>query len=329
MNMLKFYIGIMIIALCCMSNAFANMQKDLEHFFHKRGLSSNVTNPGGFRDQQGGYYSGGSIMARAPAENTHLMSLQPPITRGGCGGIDLYMGGFSYINSQSLVRLMNVIGSNASSFASAIALQTVSPQIKSVIDYLMGLLQDVNNTNINSCNAAATLVGGLMPKSEAASQVLCRHLSMEQNRFSDYTAAHQGCGSHDQRFGINKSKQRHKAFVDQLGDEFNLAWKALKKNNYFNDNDALAELFMSISGSIIARKVGDGIQVAHLPSLAKSEQWLKRLIDGKDGTLSVYRCDERDEDSCLHPFETDTTVGVHDYRLCHIVIENVLPNLRF
>jgi hypothetical protein len=64
------------------------------------------------------------------------------------------------------------------------------------------------------------------------------------------------CGR-SKRNAVNSQKSPE--FKDILGDEFNLAWKALKKHALFAEDNELAELFMSLSGTLIARKNGQPI----------------------------------------------------------------------
>jgi conjugative transfer pilus assembly protein TraH len=97
-----------------------------------RGQSVNVTEGGAYRDQMGSYFTGGSLMTRAKAANTNLMSVQMPSFNSGCGGIDLFMGGFSFINAEAFMQMARNIGSNALSYGFSLALQTVTPQIKSI-----------------------------------------------------------------------------------------------------------------------------------------------------------------------------------------------------
>ena len=143
------------------SSLSASMQANLDQAFKTLGLSHNVTTGGGYQDQTGGFYTGGSMFARSKVNNADLLSLQLPHYRAGCGGIDIFAGGFSYINSQEFIALLRSIGSNASGYAFNLALATVTPQIKSVLDDLLAKVQKMTNQSINSCEAAATLVGGV------------------------------------------------------------------------------------------------------------------------------------------------------------------------
>lgn len=302
-------ISLPLISGCCIaflySPGFAGMQDDLQGFFGSMGYASNVTAGGAFQDQTGGYYTGGSVFARAPARNLQLASVQMPNFRSGCGGIDLFTGGFSFINSQALIGMLKTIGSNASSYAFNLALQTVTPQIYNTLNELNALAQDVNNMNINSCEAAATVVGGLWPKTDASSKLLCNSMGTGKNVFKDWAESRQGCGAGGRRESINASKSGE--FQDVLGDEFNLAWKAIQKNDFLKSDRELAEFFMSVSGSVISRKTARGqgkkdaaFQRIHLASLIKNPDLLQALVLGSQ-TATIYTCDDPDENKCLNP----------------------------
>jgi conjugative transfer pilus assembly protein TraH len=93
------------------------MQNNLEKAFQALGMANNITEGGGYQDQTGGFYTGGRVFARSRVNNADLLSLQYPHYRAGCGGIDLFLGGFSYINAQQFIQLLRNIGSNASGYA--------------------------------------------------------------------------------------------------------------------------------------------------------------------------------------------------------------------
>ena len=84
-------------------------------FFKEAGMASNVTTPAYYKDQTAGYYSGGSLVTRNAVRNAQPATVQMPGFRAGCGGIDLWMGGFSHIGASQLIDMLRNIGSSASS----------------------------------------------------------------------------------------------------------------------------------------------------------------------------------------------------------------------
>lgn len=276
------------------------MQKNLERAFEVLGMANNITEGGGYQDQRGGFYTGGSIFARTKVNNAEIFSLQMPHYRAGCGGIDLFLGGFSYINAQEFIQLLRNIGSNAAGYAFNLALSTVTPQIKSNLDGLLARVQEMTNQNINSCEAAATIVGGVWPQSDASSQLLCNAMGNSYGKVSDWVQSRQKCGAKGEREAMNAEKNNVPGFQDMLGDEFNVAWKALQKNSFLSRDPQLAEFFMTVSGTIISRRKRDRTEIIALPSKSGDPNLITALIMGLT-PIEIYKCDNQSEDKCLLP----------------------------
>ena len=83
----------------------AGIGEDLMGFFKSAGMASNVTSPGSYQDQAAGFYTGGSLVTRNAVRNAQIATIQMPGYRAGCGGIDLWLGGFSHIKSEQLVAI--------------------------------------------------------------------------------------------------------------------------------------------------------------------------------------------------------------------------------
>lgn len=302
-------IPLLLVSFVTTSQA-AGMQDNLEKAFGALGMSSNLTSGGGYQDQTGGFYTGGSAFVRSKVNNADLVSLQLPHYRAGCGGIDLFTGGFSFINADAFMKLLRNIGSNAAGYAFNLALATVTPQIKSVLDDLSAKVQAVTNQSINSCEAAATLVGGVWPQSDAGSQLLCNAMSKDLGTASDWAQSRQQCGSEEKRAGINSKKGQGKdpAFKDVLGDEFNIAWKAIQKNKFLSSDAQLAEFFMTISGTIVSKRDKEHLHLAMFPSQIMDPKLLAGLIKG-GVTVQIYKCDDKAEDKCLSPTLQDVALS--------------------
>ena len=282
------------------------MKQNLETAFEVLGMANNITEGGGYQDQSGGFYTGGNIFARSKANNAELFSLQMPDHRAGCGGIDLFLGGFSYINAQEFIQLLRNIGSNAAGYAFNLALSTVTPQIKSNLDGLVARVHEMVNQNISSCEAAATLVGAVWPQSDKSSEHLCNAIGNSYGKVSDWVQSRQKCGAKGERDATNAQKNNVPGFQDMLGDEFNIAWKALKKNAFLSADHDLAEFFMTISGTIVSQKLKDERDkkshphLKYYPSQSSDPNLIAALIEGKE-SAQIYRCDNYEPDKCLNP----------------------------
>ncbi len=297
---MKTYKGIVTsLVLCLFSSSLQapGIAADLMTFFKSAGMASNVTSPGSYKDQTGGYYTGGSVMARTGARNAQLATVQMPGFRAGCGGIDAWSGGFSHISSEALVAMLRNIGSSAASYAFMLAVQTVSPQIYNIMNELNALANQINQTNINSCEAAATMLGGIWPKSDQSSKHLCQAMGSNLGAFSDWSAARQGCGAKGDRESVLNRAGADPKYKDMLVGEFNLAWKAIQANAFLSADKQLARLFLTLVGSIISRKNGESYETLMLPGHADRDDVLNGLLNG--GDTPIYACDE--EGKCLNP----------------------------
>lgn len=303
----------LIIFLCYPLCIFAGVQEDMMVFFRQMGASVNTTQAGAYKDQSAGFYTGGSLFARNTVHNTNLASLRLPGYRAGCGGIDMHLGAFSFISADKLVEAIRAIGSSAASYGLLLALETFSPQIKNIVTELNDLAQKVNQANINSCEIAATTLGALWPKSDAANKHLCTMIGSDgtYGAFSDYAAARQGCGAGGKREEVLRAGKGRDKYQDMLGQEFNIAWRAIQANEFLRADKKLAEFFMSLSGTIVSISNAEGMRLEVKPSLAHKNSLLTALLQG--GTTRVYTCLVPDEgNQCLNIGQEEVHVDSHN-----------------
>ena len=299
----------MLLAVC--DSAGAGVQSDLGTFFNSMGLASNVTPAGGYQGQSAGYYTGGSLFARAPVRNYNLLSIQMPKARAGCGGIDLFAGGFSFVNSDQLVAMMKNIGSNAVGFAFRVGLSTISPKLDSLLGNMQDLANKVNSASINSCETAANLLGSVLPKTIATQKALCQDIGSGTGAFSDYAASRQGCGAGGQRSAVLASARTDPRFKD-LVPQGNIVWRALKKISSTKDDDELAEMVMSLTGTLIIPPATDDdtpLNPKVLPPAIDpdNDNDLSAFLNG--GEFHIYRCSDTSEFGCLNPTKQTITIA--------------------
>jgi len=88
---------ILVAALGISAPALADVNGDLNGFFGSLGYDGNVSKAQAWQGQAAGYMTGGSIYLRNPVKQVQLISMQVPSLNSGCGGIDAYLGAFSFI----------------------------------------------------------------------------------------------------------------------------------------------------------------------------------------------------------------------------------------
>jgi conjugative transfer pilus assembly protein TraH len=121
-----------------------------------------TTAPNYFAGQQRGYYSGGSFNTRWPNHNDYPVTVEAPRIKSGCGGIDIFLGGFSFMNSDYLVSKLQSILENSASVAFDLALKTLCEQCANTIKNFEALSDKLNSMQIDECASAKELVGVVM-----------------------------------------------------------------------------------------------------------------------------------------------------------------------
>lgn len=281
----------------------AGINEDLNKFFQQldNGGGANVTQSAAWQGQAAGYLTGGSLFVRNPVRQIQLISVTLPEVKSGCGGIDAYLGSFSFINSDQIKIMAKQILSNAAGYAFDLALETAMPQVKAVKDYLQKMATDINNMNISTCQAAQGIVGGLWPKTQTATQQICQDIAGNHSVFADWTASRQGCGVGNEtnkvfKHATDEEKRR-------IPRNRNLTWSAFDKINQFISSDReLKELMMSLVGTVIYGNQGE---LSMLPGLGASDNIINTLLKG--GSTAVYRCDNVTQ--CLKPSKSTISVN--------------------
>jgi len=121
-----------------------------------------TTSPNYFTGQQRGYYSGGSFCARWPNTADYPVTVEMPRIKSGCGGIDVFMGGFSFMNTDYFVDKLQGILSGAASVAFDLGLKTLCEQCSNTIKNFEALSDKLNSMQLDECAAAKELVGVVM-----------------------------------------------------------------------------------------------------------------------------------------------------------------------
>lgn len=121
-------------------------------------VMSNTTSSGAFSTQDRAGVFAGSVQVRVPITPVNLVAFDAPRFDVGCGGVDLYGGSFSFINSQQLVQVFRQVAANAVGLAFKAAINAISPSLGSLMSEFQAVLQHLNGLAKNSCHLAGLLV---------------------------------------------------------------------------------------------------------------------------------------------------------------------------
>lgn len=289
--------NIFIVVFVLFSNsANADLNDEMNNFWNDLGGSSNSNSA--YTSQSAGYYTGGSLNARAPVIQQQPFQVRAPSITAGCGGIDMFTGSFSHINLDQFVAQLKAIGSNSVGYAFQLALETLSPMISSVTNKLQAITDTINGFNINSCETAKFLVDGVRNKVVTAMESSCVLKAVEDGTVSDTDAGKVYCQSLS-----NQIRENEKLSDEEKNANINFTWQALKKNNYVSILGVeTAQAFMSMVGTIIFDKKGVG---NFIKPKGINTAFLTAFTNG--GIIESYKCDE--STVCLNLSDTNISIS--------------------
>ncbi len=306
-------IVLVITMLSSVNSSFAGGIDNLMKFTSQEGTMSNVTKGAIVKDQLGGYMTGGSIMLRGPQPKTlqPLVIQTPKFQYDACSGsADFRFGGLSFVTSEELMRFLKSLGVSSKAYGFKMLLKTLCSQCENVMMDLESMARDINGMMMNQCSAAQQIAGGVYNMLSNSNQQKCM---MQDNfiggRSKDMYDSTNKCKSNPDRYGDEGEEDKLKSL---LGNEFNLVWKALSEEN--NKDNHFKEIIMSISGTVIGRKIDGAYQLKAKSSLILSNDMLERYIGIRDNNnnfkVKQYKCDEGRK--CLDPNEIEVTLNQNE-----------------
>lgn len=285
----------------------ADLNNELGGFFNSMGAaSSNVTSPQAWQGQAATYMTGGGIYVRNPNKTIQLASVTLPSLNAGCGGIDAFLGSFSFISKDEFVAFAKNIVSSAPGLFFDLGLKTVTPMLASAKDYLQKLASDINSMNMSSCQSARGIIGGLWPATQETKDDLCKTIGTgDGNMFTDWAAARQGCGVGNQSSKAEGKVKDKAEYKDLILTSKNVVWDLLSSNALFADDRELKEMAITLTGTVIFDAQSHPLPI---PSRAGDTKLVKAIMDG--GSAEIYRCS--DTDKCLTMRAQSVTIAAQN-----------------
>lgn len=286
-----------LLAAAVSFSSFGSTQTKVDSWFNNMNYAT-VTNPGVYEGQSARYATMGGISTRAPiTQPFNFVNVQTPKFSAGCGGIDLYTGGFSAIDSDAFINNLRAIGQNAQSLAFMLAIQVVSPQLSGVMEDVQTWADKYLNRNIDSCEAATALMGGAMDMmgADKSSCTIKRMADFGE----DWTTANYACTTGGKR------KQTKAAGDPNVADfiEGNLTWYVLMQDPFFSGDTEFAEVVLNLTGTVIITDTNNSedspkntrVISPAISADASTERFkniYKALLFGGDADdrLRIYRC---------------------------------------
>jgi Conjugative relaxosome accessory transposon protein. len=224
-----------------------------------RDVMSNTTNPSITNGARRGVIYGGDFQMRNKLMNVNLVSFEPPHISAGCGGIDAFMGSFSFISKAQLVAALRSIVSAAIAYAFKLALTSMCPQCEKIMAEMQAKMDSINSGNINSCQIAQSLMNMGGDDSMASNIQQGSHIVGAELGLVDDAEAGQQQGGSSTPDAALKAGDPATAQALQGG---NIVWRALvnqdtavwatnSSNSSLLDPNSLMEDIQSLTGTII------------------------------------------------------------------------------
>lgn len=183
-----------------------------------------VDSPSSYDSQRRNFYSVGGIRARVDTSNDYLATVSLPRLKAGCGGIDLFMGGFAFLDEDYLVEKFQNMIQAAPAIAFNMALSTMSDKLANHVGKLEATTNWLNQLQLDDCAMSKTVIAEFkkddpdvmgamwneMTQGKSLNQALTRGYQEQQEE----TLANDGRPTVDLTDAIDDCPVEYRALVD-------------------------------------------------------------------------------------------------------------------
>lgn len=110
------------------------------------------------------FLSGGSFSVRSKVKTDYPITIATPKISAGCGGIDGFMGGFSFLDADYLVDKAQRMMQAAPYIAVDMALKTMSKEFSDTLKAGESMISALNSIQLNECSSMKPLVYSAMER---------------------------------------------------------------------------------------------------------------------------------------------------------------------
>lgn len=276
------------------------------------GSMSNTTNPGDYRSVTREGYTGGGFTLRNKLRSLTPVNIQMPSAAGGCGGIDLFGGSFSFINADEFVQMLRNIAANAAGLAFQLALNAMDAVLDNAISRMQAVVQQMNDLTANSCQLAkGLLVDTASAFGEEAKAAVSSQLSSTglTDQFDAFMSEKNG-----KKSSVAQKEESGKR--EACKDYGNLMWCLLNNgefsNQFVGSQQQQKEFIMSLTGTYIVPKDistdDTGALIGGAPHKIAALDTADALEAATNGnsSFSIYSCS--DTESCPNPQQTQIEI---------------------
>lgn len=307
--------GCFVLMFC--GSAYADIGEGLDSMFVATGNEPSI-----YQSQRRMGVDMGTFRLRLPMSRVNVVNITPPQLRGGCGGIDLYGGSFTFINGEQFRQILRQIGANALGYAFKLALASMCEKCHSVMTGLQAKIDELNRMQVDTCRWGAGLVNEFASAAKFKVNEDAKQDGVELAEVADGFEAY----IEDFTSGDWLSKGSPTGADPTNENVGNITYNAIRisgigdRFSFVPGNISHNELLMNIAGTFLMKKADsagteEGTTATPLGArLSYAElKGGKKAATGGENALPLLECDT--EDYCLNPDDAGTWsfIGVDDW----------------
>ena len=156
-------VALLMAQVIIISGLFAPMNAlaDLSPSSLFNGITATGVSGGEQKAQARSIYSLGGGSIRTQQTSLSLMSVQSPSFSAGCNGIDWHFGGFSFISSAEIEKMVQSIAQSAVGVVIDLAMNVLCPQCYAVMNTMRDMSNKIRQDMQDSCSLAKAGVGAI------------------------------------------------------------------------------------------------------------------------------------------------------------------------
>ncbi|MBP8277307.1 MAG: conjugal transfer protein TraH [Propionivibrio sp.] len=275
----------------------------LEDFYTSAGASANYTAPQVYQNQAMGVINGGSMVFKAPIRNFTPFTFTPPHLKAGCGGIDVFLGAFGFVNKEQFVQFLKNVGQNAMGLAFKVALHAISPDLEQQIQQVANMINEQTRMLTNSCEAAKALMDA-GPGRWIHDAVRGAKDAALAGSSGDAYEANETYRADGYRALRDNPRQNNSGGYATIASDLNITYSAVNSGTLMGISEAERQLMYALLGMTVFKtnSAGDNIEsFTYTPKIDSVAQ----LVGDTTGTVSLptYSCSM----DCLSPVDSTQT----------------------
>lgn len=204
MNKTPLYIrlaGMAFITMMALSPISANAGSLNDAFQRLTGSSGgafNTSSESSFRTSTRKGYTGGGASIRFSQKRYSLVRASAPSFNAGCHGIDLHLGGFSFINTDEITKMLNQVLNGALAVAFDMAITALCPPCAAAMEWAEGIARKAASMAVDTCEASRALVANTKQAIEdpknIGQQAACSSIGMAAGKYTGwYESKREAC----------------------------------------------------------------------------------------------------------------------------------------